>query len=94
MDVWATLSKLAPKGKYTAVYEYDDSVIVDRSAQFTEDLRLVTTQIMSKVEFRMRNMKEDEVTAKKMLAMVTEEVTAQMEQEQEFAENSEIPQEE
>ena len=37
---------------------------------------------------------EDEPTAKKMLAMVTEEVTAQMEQEQEFAENSEIPQEE
>lgn len=94
MDVWATLGKLAAKGKYTAVYEYDDSVIVDRSAQFTEDLRLVTSQIMSKVEFRMRNLKEDEVTAKKMLAMVTEEVTAQMEREQRQEEDSEIPQEE
>lgn len=70
MDVWATLGKLAPKGKYTATYDYDDSVIVDRDMQFQEDLRLVTTQIMSKVEFRMRNMREDEITAKKMLAMV------------------------
>lgn len=94
MDIWATLGNLAPRGKWTAVYEYDDSVIIDRSAQFTEDLRLVTSQIMSKVEFRMRNMREDEATAKKMLAMVQEEITAQMEQEQEFAENSEIPQEE
>lgn len=94
MDVWATLSKLAPKGKYTVVYEYDDSVITDKSAQFTEDLRLVNTQIMSKVEFRMRNMKEDEATAKKMLAMVTEEQQAQMELEQEQAENYPFPKEE
>ena len=85
MDVWATLGKLAPKGKYSATYDYDDSVIVDRSAQFTEDLRLVTTQIMSKVEFRMRNMREDEATAKKMLAMASDEVEAQMKMEQEAA---------
>lgn len=77
MDVWATLGKLAPRGKYTATYDYDDSIIVDRSAQFTEDLRLVTTQIMSKIEFRMRNMREDEATAKKMLAMVASEEEAQ-----------------
>ena len=85
MDVWATLGKLAPKGKYSATYDYDDSVIVDRSTQFTEDLRLVTTQIMSKVEFRMRNMREDEATAKKMLAMASDEVEAQMKMEQEAA---------
>lgn len=77
MDVWATLGKLAPKGKYTATYDYDDSVIIDRSAQFTEDLRLVTTQIMSKVEFRMRNMREDEATARKMLEMAAAEVEEQ-----------------
>ena len=85
MDVWATLGKLAPKGKYSATYDYDDSVIVDRSVQFTEDLRLVTSQIMSKVEFRMRNMREDEATAKKMLAMATSEAQEQMKLEQEAA---------
>lgn len=63
MDIWATLSNLAPKAPYTVTYDFDDSIIVDKDAQFTQDLRLVTTNIMSKVEFRMRNFGEDEATA-------------------------------
>jgi len=68
MDVWASLNKLAAPGKYTAVYDYDDSVIVDKDAQFTQDLRVVGQGIMSKVEFRVRNYGEDEETAKKKIA--------------------------
>jgi A118 family predicted phage portal protein len=68
MDTWATLSKLAPKGKYTATYDFDDSVIVDKDAQFQQDLRLVQSGIMSPVEFRMRNFGEDEETAKQKIA--------------------------
>lgn len=64
MDTWATLSKLAPKGVYTVTYDFDDSVIVDKDAAFQQDLRLVQQGIMSPVEFRMRNMGEDEETAK------------------------------
>ena len=90
MDVWTTLGKLAPKGKYSATYDYDDSVIVDRSAQFTEDLRLVTTQIMSKVEFRMRNMREDEATARKMLGMAVTETEEQAKMEQRMTPSEEI----
>jgi A118 family predicted phage portal protein len=67
MDTWATLSKV-PKGKYTATYDFDDSVIVDKDAQFQRDLRLVQQGIMSTVEFRMRNMGEDEKTAKAKVA--------------------------
>lgn len=64
MDIWATIGNLGGKGTYVAVdYDFDDSVIVDKDAQFQEDLRLVTTNIMSKVEFRMRNFGEDEATA-------------------------------
>jgi hypothetical protein len=64
MDTWATLSKLAPKGKYTVTYDFDDSVIVDKNMQYQQDLRLVQQGIMSAVEFRMRNMGENEETAK------------------------------
>ena len=70
MDTWATLNKLSPKGKYSVTYDWDDSVIVDKDAQFTNDLRLVTGRLMSDVEFRMRNFGEDEKTAIKMLAMI------------------------
>jgi len=70
MDAWTTLSKLAPAGAYSATYSWDDSIVVDREAMFTQDLRLVTSQIMGRLEFRMRNMGEDEATAKKQLALV------------------------
>lgn len=73
MDVWATLGKLAPRGTYQVVYSFDDSVVVDKDAQFQQDLRLVGAGIMSKIEFRMRNFGEDEVTAKKKLAQVSAE---------------------
>jgi len=85
MDTWATLSKLAPKGKYTATYEFDDSVIVDKDAQFQQDLRLVQQGIMSPVEFRMRNFGEDEKTAKQKIADVraAQEENSLFEDEQE-----------
>lgn len=68
MDTWATLSKLAPKGKYNVIYDFDDSIIVDKDAQFQQDLRLVQQNIMSAVEFRMRNFGEDEEAAKEKVA--------------------------
>lgn len=73
MDIWATLESLAPKGKYELKFEFDDSVVVDKEMQLASDLRLVTAAIMSKIEFRMRNLGEDEATAKKKLAEVKSE---------------------
>jgi len=63
IDIWTTLGNLAPKAPYIVTYDFDDSIVVDKDAQFTQDLRLVTTNIMSKVEFRMRNFGEDQETA-------------------------------
>ena len=73
MDVWTTLYKLAPAGKYTPVYEFDDSIVVDKDQMFQQDMRLVQNGLMGKVEFRMRNFGEDEETAKKMIALVKSE---------------------
>lgn len=76
MDVWATLGSLAPQGKYTALYEFDDSIVTDHDSAFVQDSQAVGMSVMSKVEFRMRNYGEDEATARKMVAMVTAEQPA------------------
>ena len=64
---------MAPAGGFRLSFDFDDSVVVDREAQFSQDLRLVQAGLMSKVEFRMRNMREDEATARKMIASVQAE---------------------
>jgi len=73
MDVWATLSNFAPRGTYTPVYWWDDSIVADHDTQFMQDQQALTMQVMSKTEFRMRNYGEDEVTARKMLDMLGQE---------------------
>lgn len=70
MDVWATLGNLAPQGKYSVVYEFDDSIVADHDTQFAQDTQAVGLGTMSKVEWRMRNYGEDEPTARKMIDMI------------------------
>jgi A118 family predicted phage portal protein len=79
MNVWADLYNLAPAGSYSPTYDFDDSVITNKEAEFAQDLQ-VLDRVMSKVEFRMRRYKEDEATARRYLAMLTEEqaVTADL----------------
>jgi len=73
MDVWATIAGLAPMGAYQTAFDFDDSVVVDRDMQFKQDLQLVGSGIMSKVEWRMRNFKETEAVAKAKIAAVQAE---------------------
>jgi A118 family predicted phage portal protein len=73
MDVWASLESLAPSGVYEVAYHWDDSLIIDSETQQMMDNRLVAQGIMSKVEFRMRNMGETEEMAKAALALVEAE---------------------
>ena len=72
MDVWATLGRLAPQGKYSVVYWWDDSIVADHDTAFAQDMQALG-QVMSKIEFRMRNYGEDEETARRMIAMVDAE---------------------
>ena len=73
MDIWATIGGLAPAGAYQTAMTFDDSLIVDRDMQFKQDLQLVGTGIMSKVEWRMRNFGEKEEVAKAKIAAVQAE---------------------
>jgi A118 family predicted phage portal protein len=82
MNTYADLYKLAPAGEYSVTFQFDDSVLINKDAQSTQDSRAVTQGIMSKIEYRMRNYGEDEATARKMLAMVQEEQPKDMFSEQ------------
>lgn len=50
--------------------DFDDSIIEDKSADFTRDLQLLNAGILNDWEFRMRWMNEDEETAKSALPKV------------------------
>jgi A118 family predicted phage portal protein len=73
MDVWATLGNLAPKGKYEAAWEFDDSIVTDHVTQFVQDTQMVGLGAMSKVELRMRTFGETEEIAREKMALVQEE---------------------
>ncbi len=68
MDVWCSLYNLAPMGQYEVSFEFDDSIVADRKAEFAEKQALVSAGIMTKWEFRMWYFGEDEATAKKNIS--------------------------
>lgn len=74
MDTWATIGKLAPKGKYEATYEFDDSIVADHDTQFTQDSQAVSMQVMPKWVFLVRNYGLSEEEAKAQIADVQADV--------------------
>jgi A118 family predicted phage portal protein len=76
IDCWATMNNLAPAGSYDYTFDFDDSIVVDKDAQFRKDMTLVNAGIMSKLEFRMRNFKEKEEIARAQLAIAQAEQPA------------------
>ena len=68
MDVWSTLGNLAPRGTYTATYQFDDSIVADDVAQFQNDSQAVTMNAMPKRVFLERNYNLDKETAEKWIA--------------------------
>ena len=69
MDVWCGLYGLAEDGRYTVSFDFDDSVITDRSAEFQEKKVLLQNGILLPWEFRAWYMGENEETAKKALGV-------------------------
>jgi A118 family predicted phage portal protein len=72
LNVWADIQG-APRGTYSVMYQWDDSVVSDHEAQFMEDSQAVNMSVMPKQVFLERNYKLDEATAKKWLAMLDAE---------------------
>ena len=75
MDVLCTLYSLAPAGKYDMSFEFDDSIVTDRAAEFIEKQQLVTMNIMQPWEYRMWYFGETEEQAKAAVGESAEQNT-------------------
>lgn len=64
MDALCTLYGLAPEGKVEAAFEFDDSIVADRKAEFDERVRLVQLGAMAPWEIRMWYLGEPEDVAR------------------------------
>ena len=73
IDKYATLYHLAPSGKITTTYKWDDSVITDTESERMRDKDDVAAGLMQKWEYRVKWYGEDEATAKKMVGYVENE---------------------
>jgi A118 family predicted phage portal protein len=73
MDKFATIYNLAPEGDYDVSFDWDDSILVDKSQEMNEDLALVSSGLMSKIEFRQRHFGETKAQAKSALAEIQNE---------------------
>ncbi|MBQ4518268.1 MAG: phage portal protein [Clostridia bacterium] len=67
LETMATVFDLLPKGNCQVTFEFDDSMAVDRKAQFEEMKQLVDQGILSKWEFRTWYFGETEEQAKEKL---------------------------
>lgn len=68
MDVWATIGKLAPQGKYEVSFEWDDSIIVDTESEQAIRIQEVASGLLKPTEYiKWRYGIKDDETAMKMI---------------------------
>lgn len=46
MDVWTSLNRLAPAGKYETSFSWDDSIIVDTDKEFSQRMQMTTAGLI------------------------------------------------
>lgn len=68
IDFWITIYHLAAPGNYHVSYKWDDSIVVDAEKERQTDRADVAMGVMALWEYRMKYYKEDEETAKRMVA--------------------------
>ena len=51
-DILCDLDGLSAKGEYTVDFEFDDSIVADRQAEFSERMQLLSAGVLSAEEMR------------------------------------------
>lgn len=77
MDKYATMYNLAPEGEYELSFEWDDSILTDRSQEMQERLELLAQGIISKAEMRQWYTGETEPQAKAAIMKMQQELMDQ-----------------
>lgn len=72
-DKFVSLYNLAPEGEYEVSFDWDDSILIDKEQEMNEDLALVSSKLMGKVEFRMRHFGETKAQAQAALEEIQNE---------------------
>jgi len=70
LDSYATLYNLAPEGRYTVAFRWDDSIIVDAASEREVDRRDVLDGLMGAYEYRMKWYGESKSKAEKAIALI------------------------
>ena len=78
MDKFATIYHLAPEGEYEVSFDWDDSILVDKDQEMNEDLALLSSGVIGKVEFRMRRFGETKAQAEQALEDIRKEQAESM----------------
>ncbi len=81
MNVYATLYKITPEGKYDVNFEWDDSIIVDVDMELGKRITLLQNGLTSKQEVRMWYFGETERQAEEALKLIDKENSQEMEDE-------------
>lgn len=76
IDTLTTLYKLSPNGSYETVYNWDDSIIIDRDALRVQLLQDLQSGVISKKEYRMKVYGEAEEVAEQRLAEIQSSETS------------------
>lgn len=77
MDKYATIYHLAPEGEYELSFEWDDSILTDRTQEMTERLELMSQGIISKAEMRQWYTGETEPQAQAAIKAIQDGVLEQ-----------------
>ncbi len=71
-DIYVDIYDLAPRGKYSVSFNFDDSIICDRAAEFSERMSLVDKGIIAPWEMRAWYMSEEPEAAKQRIGEINE----------------------
>lgn len=77
MDAYATVYGLAPEGEYELSFEWDDSILTDRTQEMGERLELMSQGVISKTEMRQWYTGETEPQAKAAIQAIQDEALSQ-----------------
>ena len=72
LDIYVDIYDLAPRGKYSVSFNFDDSIICDRAREFSERISLVDKGIIAPWEMRAWYMNEEPEAAKQRIGEINE----------------------
>lgn len=71
-DIYCDIYELAPRGKYSVSFNFDDSIVCDRGKEFSERITLLEKGVVAPWELRQWYFGEDEERAKSRIGEINE----------------------